>query len=226
MGTLTNGQSQTVGPIEDAENYSVIATDENGCTFTVSNSVNCTKLPITLIDFTGTVETNANHLKWLTSTEIENDYFTLQYSANGNDFEKIATIKGRGTTNETSAYEFLHREVANGIGYYSLWQTDFDGTETFAKTITLTRGESTQQIVDIYPIPVKETLNIIYQLTENAAYTLMIYNATGEVVYQTSNTGVAGNNLIELNAQTLSSGMYMAHILSGEHISSSKFIVE
>ncbi len=226
VGALSHGQSQSVGPIADAENYTVTATDENGCTFSVSKSVNCSKLPITLIEFTGTVKAIGNSLKWVTASEIENDYFTLQYSTNGQDFENIATIKGKGTTSLTSTYEFLHREALNGIGYYRLWQTDFDGTTTEAKTISLNRGELSQQIIDIYPIPVHETLNIIYQQMDHAPFTLMIYNATGEVVYEMNQHGVRGNNVIELNVEAFTSGMYMAHILSKETISTSKFIVE
>ena len=94
VGMLSNGQSQTVGPIMDAENYTVTATDENGCTFSVSKSVNCTKLPIALMHFSGDVKEAGNLLKWTTATEIENDFFTLAYSTTGSDFEKIATIKG------------------------------------------------------------------------------------------------------------------------------------
>ncbi len=43
-------------------------------------------LPVSLITFTGTVQPHANLLQWTTSAEVNNAYFTLQYSPDGNEF--------------------------------------------------------------------------------------------------------------------------------------------
>jgi len=159
-GTLSHGQSQTVGPIEDAENYTVTATDDNGGSESVSKSVNCSKLPIELISFKGEALQDGNILKWLTAAEINNDYFTIESSVNGFNFAKLTTIKGAGNETNTSAYSFLDRSANKGLTYYRLSQTDFDGTTVKVSVISVERGELPFNITYVYPIPTSDFINI------------------------------------------------------------------
>ena len=50
-------------------------------------------LPIELLQFKGINKGDYNLLTWTTKTEINNDYFTVERSANGLDFEPIAIVK-------------------------------------------------------------------------------------------------------------------------------------
>ena len=65
-------------------------------------------------------------VNWITATEINNNYFTLERSATGINFEPIGYVQGAGNSTSTINYVFKDRDPLNGIGYYRLKQTDFD----------------------------------------------------------------------------------------------------
>lgn len=93
-------------------------------------------LPIELMHFGGENKREFNELTWITATEKINDFFTLERSVNGTDWEKVATVKGSGTTQEIQNYSFDDRGYTKGIvNYYRLSQTDTDGTQTYVGSV-------------------------------------------------------------------------------------------
>lgn len=84
-------------------------------------------LPIELISFELLLNQNFVEIKWITASEINNDYFTIKRSKNGFIWETIGTVNGSGTTNEVNQYSLIDYNPYNGVNYYKLKQTDFDG---------------------------------------------------------------------------------------------------
>lgn len=93
----------------------------------------CSALPIELISFTGKNNGSYNLLEWTTASEVNNNFFTLERSTNGNDWTEIAKIDGTGNSSIHVNYQFKDYSYLFGsYNYYRLSQTDFDGTkETF-----------------------------------------------------------------------------------------------
>ena len=56
-----------------------------------------------------------------------NDFFTLERSIDGQDWEKINIIQGNGTTLTGRSYSSIDYSPLPGRSYYRLKQTDFDG---------------------------------------------------------------------------------------------------
>lgn len=83
--------------------------------------------PIDLINFDAKTNTNGIQLHWSTATEINNDYFTLERSIDGNNWEILAYVEGAGNSNQQLNYEYTDEYPYHGISYYRLKQTDFDG---------------------------------------------------------------------------------------------------
>lgn len=91
--------------------------DDDGC------------LPITLINFKANVIHNAIKITWSTSSETDNDYFTLFRSPNGFEYwELVGSISGAGNCNIISNYSYIDTNPSNGVNYYVLMQTDYNGT--------------------------------------------------------------------------------------------------
>lgn len=92
----------------------------------VSYVSNCgSVLSVSLISFSGENLDGRNVLNWITESEENNDYFTLERSIDGNYFEKIGTIKALNTG---TMYEFDDVSFKNAVNYYRLSQTDLNGT--------------------------------------------------------------------------------------------------
>ena len=84
-------------------------------------------LPVELLSFDAKPIEEAVQLIWETASENNNDFFTLEKSVNGSDWSAIGTVNGAGNSQEMLSYEFTDRNPLNGISYYRLKQTDFDG---------------------------------------------------------------------------------------------------
>lgn len=110
-------------------------------------------LPIELINFSATKLDGQVQLDWSTQTEINNDFFTIERSADGIHFEALQTHDGAGTTSRRNDYRSFDDTPLNGYNYYRLRQTDYDGqTAVFPVEVVFFSGNSSVQ-VNIYPNP-------------------------------------------------------------------------
>lgn len=104
-----------------------------------------TPLPITLTSFTGEVEDDIRPkaiLNWEVASQNNNDYFTVYHSVDGHIWSEISTIEGAGTTNSNMSYSTYHDDVFEGLNYYKLRQTDYDGKyEEFSPLALNVKGE-------------------------------------------------------------------------------------
>lgn len=127
QGTHTNtDQSMGAGWVTAKRRGLTVFSD-----FAIAKS-NSGSLPVSMISFTGTRAGNEVILRWECASEINNAYFTLQRGFEPGSFHDITTITGKGNSNTSSQYEYTDINTNNGIQYYRLVQTDFDGTEHFA----------------------------------------------------------------------------------------------
>ncbi|TXI68171.1 MAG: hypothetical protein E6Q41_04540 [Cyclobacteriaceae bacterium] len=94
-------------------------------------------LPVELISFTGTAENEKVNLKWVTASELNNDFFTVQHSTDGVEFESLGVIDGQGTKQSSTTYNFVDATPMAGVNYYRLKQTDFDGASSYSNIVAV-----------------------------------------------------------------------------------------
>lgn len=90
-------------------------------------------VPVEFLDIHYTRTDENVTLTWRTASEIQNDYFTIQNSIDGETWENIGTVFGSGTTNFISTYKFSHVNPLQS--YYRIWQTDYDSTSKIVVVI-------------------------------------------------------------------------------------------
>ncbi|MEQ8338412.1 MAG: hypothetical protein RIA62_13740 [Cyclobacteriaceae bacterium] len=112
-------------------------------------------LPVELLSFTGAEVEGKVVLDWVTATEIDNDYFLIERSANAIDFVSIGQVKGFGTSKEKHSYTFTDASPHRSITYYRLKQVDFDGDFEHSSIIYVRHGGNSDSF-SIYPNPVNE----------------------------------------------------------------------
>jgi len=139
-------------------------------------------LPVELVSFEGSISDCKAKLTWLTASELNNDYFSIQKSVDAIHWDELGKVKGNGTTSEPHNYEFVDPNVNSKDSYYRLVQYDFDGTRDFSQIISLNAPNCGGQSYRIYPNPAQDIINIEYQEPIHKQYISNIFSASGQLV--------------------------------------------
>lgn len=133
-------------------------------TWTLSNNIS--PLPVELLFFNAEMHRDGYvNIDWSTSSEINNDFFTLEKSADGTLFGAFAKVKGSGTTSQPTNYEFIDENPFKAITYYRLKQTDFDGRYSYSDPVAVQSVINNNGSSLIYPNPAND---YFYLVTNNA----------------------------------------------------------
>ena len=149
---------------EIASYYWAFHTSEGASsTFRPKLEVNYTAagLPVEMVFFSSVVKKSNVELEWVTASETNNDKFEIEKSLDTKQWSKIGTVFGNGTSFMTNNYHFTDKKPKSGSNYYRLRQIDYDGTEEYSNTIVASFKSNISH--QIYPIPVKNELHIMYK---------------------------------------------------------------
>lgn len=219
-GTISLGEQIDLLELPDSTIYQIVAEDEIGCSASITDSLICSQIvPIELISFSGEAMPNGNQLKWVTATEINNAYFTVNTSKDGINFEKLITLNGNGNSNTTQHYDFLDRHSTNGTTYYQLLQTDFDGTTEIVGYVEITRGEIVNlNTINLFPNPVNGQLTIQFNQNGNQPVNISFTSLSGQLILSEMYEAQSGANELQINTASLSKGVYLVAIDTGTEV--------
>lgn len=177
-------------------------------------------LPINLISFEAEKQVSAVKLLWITASEINNDYFILERADNNLDFYPIAKIEGAGNSNQILNYQYLDYKEINAYAYYRLKQVDFNGESSYSKTLAVTKEESSDEQLILYPNPTKEILNIKHSFEQMGNFEVI--DASGAIQIE-SRSNNSNNTSIDISA--LKPGVYLLKFTTGQTVKVKRFIV-
>jgi len=197
------------------------AGDACSYSYTLTNLTGgCIVLPIELLSFNAkSIEGKKVELDWITASESNNNYFTIERSANAVDFESVGVVASQainGNSTQALSYSKLDSKPLSGVSYYRLKQTDYDGVSTFSELKKVVVSTKIDLNFTIYPNPSGENDNTFIQFSGNANEEVIvnIYDVAGKVVSQrTIILSTNGSNTIELKNE-LGAGMYFVNATS------------
>lgn len=113
-------------------------------------------LPVELIDFRGEEINRKNEITWITASEVNNNYFTVERSTDLIHWEEVCEVIGAGNSNVENTYKIYDDKFKKGTNYYRLSQTDFDGTTKLYNPISIQNNSEYKTIIRIYDLQGKE----------------------------------------------------------------------
>ncbi len=120
-------------------------------TFGGTAILSCIPLAIELSYFKGIPRNEYNIISWATLTETNNDYFSLEKSTNGEEWNVIYTVEGEGNSNTLSLYEYKDPiDISNLLNYYRLKQVDFNGESKYSEIIAVNNSILEKKLVRRY----------------------------------------------------------------------------
>lgn len=169
-------------------------------------------LPIDLVSFKAKKLNGSVLLQWSTASEINNDYFTIERSTNGSEFEDIETVLGAGNSNSILNYSFVDNNLPAGNVYYRLKQTDFDGSETYSEIVMVViEKESLTKDVNLFPNPTAGLVNISFSQPD--VYNVVVTDITGKSLTSYQFDSVT-NNSGTIDLSDLQNGIYLVHLIT------------
>lgn len=101
-----------------------------------------TPLPIELKAFNCEPSMQGINIYWSTATEFNNDHFMLERTTDGNNYEVLTIVSGKGSSTPTNNYFFLDKNPSRSANYYRLSQYDKNGGMKYFKLIECEQSPS------------------------------------------------------------------------------------
>jgi hypothetical protein len=176
-------------------------------------------LPIKLSKFDLACSDNDNvSITWQTSSEISNDYFTIERSIDGFNYEVLATVNSQamnGNSNTILNYKYDDKEVPATTVYYRLKQTDFDGSsETFSPQAIDCNDLEGKEVLMLIPNPARESVRLNVVLRKSDKYVLQVIDNKGANIYKEDINLVEGINNQYLDITNYPSGVYSVILIN------------
>lgn len=179
-------------------------------------------LPISLADFEAhRADDNSVAVNWVTTSETNNDYFSIERSSDGVNFSGISTISGNGSSSNFNSYNYNDDQPLASVSYYRLMQVDQDGQFSYSETVAVDGIEDSFGF-DLWPNPASSQVTLAAK-TEDA--TVQIMDLTGKVVLE-KHLGKLSDSNNTIDVTGFGRGMYILAIRDGISKKSRKLILK
>jgi hypothetical protein len=169
-------------------------------------------LPVELLNFDSNCSNGQEIISWSTATEMNNDYFAIERSDDGNSYHEIGRVNGSGTTSQVHTYSFSDPNPSSSIVYYRLRQTDYNGQST---TSTVIAGQSCGTEVNyIDAFASGGEINLLVNVGQQTDYAVAVLDARGRVIIDQNISANEGANQYLLNGKVPATGIYLVRLTS------------
>ncbi|MCB9175038.1 MAG: T9SS type A sorting domain-containing protein [Flavobacteriales bacterium] len=201
--------------------------NNNRAEFILSNP--SSPLPIKLLSFEANFNVDKVDLKWITASEINNDYFTIEKSKDLKNWEIVSNVSGAGNSNTTIEYLDVDYSPFQGISYYRLKQTDFDGAFTYSNIVPVRVEKKQSGEFSLFPNPLQSGEHLKIQFSEiiESEVLIVLRDTKGEEFFSKVVLNYEDKSLIAIPIdKTIPSGIYLVTASSENQIYNQKLIIK
>jgi hypothetical protein len=180
-------------------------------------------LPITLLEFTARPKNSVVLVSWTTAMEQNNQFFTIERSADGRNFTAIGRVSGAGTSNSVLHYQFTDVNPLPGTSYYRLQQVDMDGQFSLSSIATVRIDNEGKTAMTVSPNPVSNYVNININTT-GKTYTMRVSGVDGRTFINGTGSVNQLNRQLNSRLNSLAPGVYVLSTDNAEEHYTIKFV--
>jgi hypothetical protein len=150
-----------------------------------SQTITCaySPLPIELMSFDAYLDERQVQINWSTGSEKDNDFFTVEKSRDGENYEVVQVVNGGGSTSQQQNYAVVDHTPYAGVSYYRLRQTDYNGISATFDPVSVNLHSERELVSNIYPNPSNSsTVNLAIAAVKDAPIELYVLDLMGKVV--------------------------------------------
>ncbi len=167
-------------------------------------------LPVTWRSFEVWKDQRFILLQWEVDSELLNRGFEVQRSTDGENWEVLGFVPGRGTAPTPATYSFRDEHPAEGWNYYRLRQVDEDGAFSYSPIRSLEfLPQKEERRLRLHPNPTKGKVLLELTPPPSNPYGYRVLDALGRVWRE----GLGEGGLLELQLEALPAGIYFVQVL-------------
>ncbi|MFD1875650.1 discoidin domain-containing protein [Hymenobacter bucti] len=168
-------------------------------------------LPVRLTSFGAAPQRTGVAVHWATATEQHNAGFEVQRSADGAGFMTLATVAGRGTTQNAHLYSYFDAAPLRATAYYRLKQLDLDGTFAYSPVVAVQAAATSTAPLRLYPNPTADRATVTWETSTGRAGRWYLTNSLGQVLH-TEALGAETAASLSINLQPYPAGSYVLSV--------------
>ncbi|MFL5729912.1 MAG: T9SS type A sorting domain-containing protein [Cytophagaceae bacterium] len=179
-------------------------------------------LPVELLTFNAAMESGEAVLVWSTGSEKSSHYFSIERSADAENFVQIGTMSAAGSSSQLINYSYTDLSVPSGIIYYRLAAYDIEGKVSYSVIRSVTSNNA--ELIQISPNPNQGIFTLRAGL--GGEIHLKIFNALGQEVYASEEKTATSLFRKELSLTNLSAGIYYLQVQTSKQTWVRKIVKE
>lgn len=170
--------------------------------------------PIELLSFDAWAEGEHVQIEWVTTSEVNHDYFQVEKSQDLLLAESIGSISGKGAPQEVSAYEMKDFNPLQGTSFYRLQSVDKNGEFEFSSWVEVYFERIEDMLISLYPNPTSDQINISISNIPDGKYELALFDLVGRPMDVSENFEVnQGEIRKHFSLSHLADGIYLLRLL-------------
>lgn len=185
-------------------------------------------LPIELLNFNAVSNDKEVEINWSTASELNNDFFTIERSADGENFTEILRTDGAGTSNQQLDYFERDYSPLPGVSYYRLKQTDYNGDFSFSNIVAVKRKSDLGEL-GVYPNPVDQDAAFFLTFSGfgDEEVLVVLRDMTGKEFYSKMVILADQHQIVAFDPeQRIPAGTYLVIASSKEELYTQKLVVK
>jgi photosystem II stability/assembly factor-like uncharacterized protein len=175
-------------------------------------------IPVELIEFKGTPNTEGSLLTWQTAQEIRFNHFEVERSSDSKTWQKFTETAAKGSA---STYEILDTKPFYGINYYRLKMVDNDATFSYSKIVAIDWNKVSSTKWALFPNPVKDKLFLSGNEDISGEQAVQIMDIAGKIIVQTTIQKLRNG----LSINNLANGTYFLELPNAKEAERKSFVV-
>ncbi len=173
-------------------------------------------LPVTLSSFSASCNETEVNLFWTTASEQNSQRFTVEKSRDLTQWSFVGELSAAGNSNYVIHYQLADVNPFDGLSYYRLIQTDFNGAEKSYGPVSVScKGKENEMTV--FPNPTKGSFTVEISSSENLDNAVIqLYDIAGKLISNRIAQVVEGSNQFSYEGLDLQMGTYIVKLVHAD----------
>lgn len=173
-------------------------------------SLDCTVLPVELLNFDAKAVGNRVDLDWSTATEQNSEQFIIERSTDGEHFTVIGTLPSAGSSTSAVTYNFPDHQPVVGANHYRLRHVDLDGQVQYSQVRTVHFERLNDQVL-LVPNPGTDQVDVVVAQARPGSW-LVLIDPTGREVARVR----LSDNRSRIDTGRLPRGLYGFRVMDAQ----------